>query len=68
MVIAPLLDAGPEQLGELLDLVRRDSEMPIENRVLRRLELIRALARPALLQAELEAVEGGLRQLAGDGL
>jgi hypothetical protein len=56
------------QVALNLELVRQDTEMPIENRVLRRLELLRAAARPALIDAELGAVEAGLRQLAGKGL
>ena len=56
------------QLQRNLELVRQDTEMPIENRVLRRLELLRAVARPALLQAEIAAVEAELRQLAGSSL
>jgi len=51
-----------------LDVVRRDTEMPIENRVMRRLELLRAAARPELLDADIAAVDAGLRQLAGEGL
>lgn len=66
---ALLLDQDVKgEVARNLEVVRRDVEMPIENRVLRRLELLRAAARPQFLEADLAAVDAGLRQLAGEGL
>lgn len=55
-------------LSQNLETVTEDREMPIENRVERRLLLLRAQARPDLLSAELAAIESKLRQLAGESL
>ena len=54
-----------EALRRSLATLERSTELPIEQRVERRLALLRVQARPDLLERELEANAARLRQLAG---
>ncbi len=61
-------DEALAAVGRQLETLQVSGEIPIENRVQRRLALLRAQRRPAIVEAEIEATEALLRQLAGESL
>ncbi|MEE4276959.1 MAG: hypothetical protein V2I82_00665 [Halieaceae bacterium] len=63
-----LADDAVRDLGRQLETLQLSAEIPIENKVQRRLTLLRARSRPDVLAVEIAAAEAQLRQLAGDSL
>jgi hypothetical protein len=63
-----LTDDAVRDLGRQLETLQVSAEIPIENKVQRRLTLLRARNRPEVLAIEIAAVEARLRQLAGESL